>query len=109
MRKWQQYQSKSNQAARHYFKREKLEAILTFISGKDVFVTFPTGYGKSIIYGKLPLIFDQHKGKHISVQTHFVTSTSCTHPQSRREKHSYLCKSIDGLDKQICGTKEKTI
>ena len=49
-------------------KEKQVEAILTYISGKDVFVTLPTGYGKSIIYGILPLIFDEYKGKY-SIQT----------------------------------------
>jgi len=44
-------------------KPEQTEAILTIVSGKDVFVSLPTGYGKSIIYGILPLLFDKLKGK----------------------------------------------
>ena len=37
------------------------EAILAFLSGRDVFVSLSTGYGKSIIYGVLPLVFDHYK------------------------------------------------
>ena len=36
-----------------------LEAIL---SGSDVFVSLPTGYGKSIIYALLPRSFDKLRG-----------------------------------------------
>ena len=33
--------------------REKqTEAVLSIVAGKDTFVTLPTGYGKSIIYGR---------------------------------------------------------
>ena len=32
------------------------EAVTTFLSGQDVFVALPTGYGKSI-YGILPLVY----------------------------------------------------
>ena len=39
-------------------KPKQREAMLSFLSGKDVFVTLPTGYGKSIIYGLLPAVFD---------------------------------------------------
>lgn len=43
-------------------KEKQLEAILEFLSGKDVFVSLPTGYGKSLIYEILPLVFDILKG-----------------------------------------------
>ena len=43
-------------------KEKQLEALLTFCLGNDVFVSLPTGYGKSMIYGLLPLIFDEIKG-----------------------------------------------
>ena len=36
---------------------------MAFILGNDVFVTVPTGYGKSLIFGLLPWIFDEIKGK----------------------------------------------
>jgi len=44
-------------------KDKQLEAIKHFCSGKDVFVSLPTGYGKSLIYGVIPLVFDKMKGK----------------------------------------------
>ena len=43
-------------------KDKQLEAILRFMSGKDVFVSLPTGYGKSLIYKILPVVFDIFKG-----------------------------------------------
>ena len=43
-------------------KQKQLEAVLTFLSGNDVFVSLPTGYGKSIIYAILPSVFDKYKG-----------------------------------------------
>ena len=43
-------------------KEKQEEAVLAFLSSKDVFVSLPTGYGKSIIYGILPLVFDHKKG-----------------------------------------------
>ena len=47
-------------------KEKQLEAVLAFMSGKDVFVSLPTGYGKSLIYAILPLAFDAFRGKLIS-------------------------------------------
>ena len=43
-------------------KDEQLEAIVNFAQGKDCFVALPTGYGKSVIYGVLPYVFDAIKG-----------------------------------------------
>ena len=46
-------------------KDKQIEAISTFCSGRDIFVSLPTGYGKSVIYGVLPLVFDRIKGSYI--------------------------------------------
>ena len=35
-------------------KSKQQEAIEAFVSGKDVFVSLPTGYGKSVIYQNNP-------------------------------------------------------
>jgi len=43
-------------------KQEQRDAIISFVQGKDVFVNLPTGFGKSLCYGCLPLIFDRHNG-----------------------------------------------
>ena len=32
------------------------------MSGNDTFVSLPTGYGKSVIYGVLPPLFDKLRG-----------------------------------------------
>ena len=39
-------------------KKEQSQAIRSFVSGRDVFVALPTGYGKSYCYALLPLVFD---------------------------------------------------
>ena len=40
-------------------KKEQSQAIRSFVSGRDVFVALPTGYGKSFCYALLPLVFDR--------------------------------------------------
>jgi len=44
-------------------KPKQREAIQSYISGNDTFVVLPTGYGKSVIYVALPVIFDKLRGK----------------------------------------------
>lgn len=48
-------------------KRHQKEAILSFLSGQDVFVLLPTGYGKSIIYAILQLLYDKLNGKPVDL------------------------------------------
>ena len=35
------------------------DAIRTFVGGRDVFVSLPTGFGKSLCYAFLPLVVDR--------------------------------------------------
>ena len=43
-------------------KDKQREAVVGFMKGSDVFVSFPTGYGKSMVYAILPPAFDHLKG-----------------------------------------------
>ena len=44
-------------------KDKQLEAIMEHMKGKDVFVSLPAGYGKSMIYALLPPIYDLIRGQ----------------------------------------------
>ena len=48
-------------------KQQQKDAVLGFISGRDVFVALPTGYGKSLVYGCLPRVFDMLLDEHGSI------------------------------------------
>ena len=37
---------------------EQYEAVSNFVAGQDVFVSLPTGVGKSLCYLVLPVVFD---------------------------------------------------
>ena len=43
-------------------KDKQVEAVCSFTEGNDVFVSLPTGYGKSTIYAILPFVFDKIRG-----------------------------------------------
>ncbi len=40
-------------------KKEQLDVVVAFMSGKDVFAVLPTGYGKSLCYACLPFAFKE--------------------------------------------------
>ena len=43
------------------------EAVEAFVSGRDVFISLPTGYGKSFCYGCLPIVFNCLRNKTSSI------------------------------------------
>ena len=43
-------------------KPKQRKAIEAFVSGKDLFVSLPTGYGKSMIFAILPTLYDKIQG-----------------------------------------------
>ena len=48
--------------------KEKLEkVILSIVNGNDTFVSLPTGYGKSVVYAALPVLFDRLHSKRGSI------------------------------------------
>ena len=40
---------------------------MSFVQGKDTFVALPTGYGKSLKYAVLPLVFDAKRSIFIAL------------------------------------------
>ena len=78
------------------FKEKQDEAIRTFLSGRDTFVSLPTGYGKSIIYAALPLIFDRVLGRKGSIVVCVNPLTSLMIDQ--RSKFEPLGMSVKFVD-----------
>ena len=39
-------------------KPEQKRVLKAFVEGRDIFVSLPTGYGKSLCYALLPTVFD---------------------------------------------------
>ena len=52
----------------------QIDVILSFVSGRDTFVSMPTGSGKSVCFASTPIVFDKLKGyctdPHSGVSTH---------------------------------------
>jgi bloom syndrome protein len=53
-------------------KEKQEEAIAAFVGGRDTFVSLPTGYGKSIIYGILPVMYNILLGECLLCYFHHV-------------------------------------
>jgi len=53
-------------------KPKQIEAVVGFCGGNDIFVSLPTGYGKSIIFGILPRVFDLLRGGNIKYILYFT-------------------------------------
>ena len=51
------------EAGYNNLKQEQVQAVVEFIRGRDVFVSLPTGYGKSLIYGSLPEVIKRVQGR----------------------------------------------
>ena len=44
-------------------KQEQVHAVVEFVSGHNVFVSLPTGFGKSLICGILPAVIELARGR----------------------------------------------
>jgi len=73
-------------------KDQQAEAIVKFCQGHDVFVLLLTSFGKSMIYGLLPLLFDKMRGK----SSCFIIAMLFTLMNNRStRKHCCLREPID--------------
>jgi ATP-dependent DNA helicase RecQ len=93
-------------------KREQKVVIKAFVEGKDVFVTLPTGYGKSLCYALLPWIFDMRRG--LAEKTSICMIVSPLIALMKDQSTSFTAKGISATyisDKEATnkGTKRKIV
>ena len=84
---------------------EQRESIARFVSGKDVFVSLPTGAGKSICYMLLPLVFDllrEVPGKSIIIVVSPLKSLM-DDQVARLSSHGIMCVGKQRRDAKWCG------
>ena len=77
-------------------KSEQLEAIRGFVKGNDVFISLPTGSGKSLCYGSLPLVFD-HLRKNDSKNKSIVVVVSPLKALMLDQVRSFSTKGVDSV------------
>ena len=56
-------------------KPQQMEAILAFCQGKDVFVSFPTGFGKTLIFAVLLSLFNTIRRSLVNASLRSLTSS----------------------------------
>ena len=84
-------------------KREQREAIQEFLSGKDVFVSLPTGYGKTYCYSLLPLAFDYlRESQHPSI-------VICVSPLTALMMEQRAKMSTKGVASEYVGSSSKML
>ena len=79
-------------------KDEQRDAIRTFVSGRDVFVALPTGFGKSLYYALLPPVFDELRGRDQRRSIVIVVSPLTSLMMEQRQKFT-----TDGIPAEFVG------
>ena len=72
-------------------KKEQRGTIHEFVSGRDVFVSLPTGYGKSFCYALLPAVFDKLRG---SIGTFIVICVSPLTALMMEQRNKFIMRGI---------------
>ena len=70
---------------------QQREAIREFVSGRDVFVALPTGFGKSYCFALLPTVFDHLRaGKRPSIMVCVSPLTALMMEQRDKIVHTWI-------------------
>ena len=89
-------------------KQKQREAIEAFTKGEDVFVSLPTGYGKSLCYTLLPWVFDDLRGeKNTSIVVCVSPLTSLMIDQRKKYTPSGLAAEFVGGVQEDSGVLDK--
>ena len=68
-------------------KEKQKEAIKAIIAHQDVFICLPTGYGKSLCYALLPLVFDSLLGREKGTSIVLIISPLTAIMMEQRDKY----------------------
>ena len=90
-----------------HVKPEQREAIRALASGQDVFVALPTGYGKSVCYALLPLVFDKLYSLPPSTSIVLCICPLLALMQDQREKFSARGLTVDYVGSSVEGAHER--
>lgn len=74
----------------YVLKEEQRKVINAFIHGDDVFAVLPTGFGKSLCYGCLPLVFDEIRRDGISSVIVVITPLTAIMKDQVRNNLQYV-------------------
>ena len=78
-------------------KEERLLAIQEFVWDKDVFVSLPTGFGKSLIYGLLTPVIGRIRGHAIATSVALIVSPLAS--LMIDQKSRFLPKGISAVNR----------
>ena len=76
-------------------RKEQMKAITFFASGNDVFVSLPTGFGKTLCYSVLPVLFDLLRGHSVPTSIVVVVSTLVALMQDQVSSVDKLCSLLE--------------
>ena len=82
-------------------KEEQKTAVCSLVSGNDVFVSLPTGYGKSICFVLLPLVFERVRGDTGSIVLCISPLTALTMEQRAKFSLRGISTEYIGLQHDI--------
>ncbi len=74
--------------------QEQEEVIFNFISGRDLFVSLPTGSGKSLCYACLPLVFDELK---LESESSIVIVLSPLNSLMKDQEKKFSCRGLETM------------
>ena len=83
-------------------KPKQMSAVFSFVNGSDVFVALPTGYGKSICFAILPLVFNALRGNPGSIVV-------CVSPLTALMMEQRAKFSIRGLVTEFIGELQQDV
>ena len=76
-------------------------AVKSFVLGQDLFLSLPTGYGKSFCYSTLPWVYDCLKERESPYSTYY----HCSKPFTGTNERSGAVPSTEGCTIHLCSRK----